>query len=316
MRILVALGGNALLQRGETASAPNQRRNVERAAAALAELSREHELVITHGNGPQVGLLALQNEAFPDVPPYPLDVLGAESEGMVGHMLELALRNRLPERDVVSVLTEVVVAGDDPAFRKPTKPIGPVYSAEEAQRLRLDRGWTVGRDGEGYRRLVPSPEPNAIAEIRSLRVLVDSGALVICAGGGGIPIALNGDGTMHGVEAVIDKDLTAALLARRLDVGLLMMLTDVEAVYRDWGGPNARPIANAQPAELRGMHLAVGSMGPKVEAACRFAAATGRRAAIGSLTDLARVARGEAGTQVLAPAGEPAIAAARRLPRR
>jgi carbamate kinase len=316
MKILVALGGNALLKRGEAASAPNQSRNVERAAAALAALTAEHEVIVTHGNGPQVGLLALQNEAFPGVPAYPLDVLGAESEGMVGHMLELALRNRLPERDVVSVLTEVVVAGDDPAFRKPTKPIGPVYSKEEAQQLRHDRDWTLSRDGEGYRRLVPSPEPNAIAEIRSLRVLVDSGALVICAGGGGIPIALNGDGSMHGVEAVIDKDLTAALLARRLDADLLLMLTDVDGVYRDWGGPNEQLIAGAHPYELRRMHLAEGSMGPKVEAACRFATRTGRRAAIGSLTDAARIAQGEAGTQVVTPVAEPAIAAARRRPRR
>jgi carbamate kinase len=316
MRVLVALGGSALLRHGEAASAPNQRRNVERAATALAELTHEHEVIVTHGNGPQVGLLALQNEAFPDVPPYPLDVLGAESEGMVGHMLELALRNRLPERDVVSILTEVVVAGDDPAFQKPSKPIGPVYAKDEAQRLRLDRGWTLGRDGDGYRRLVPSPEPNAIAEIRSLRVLADSGALVICAGGGGIPVALNGDGTLNGVEAVIDEDLTAALLARRLDADALLMLTDVEAVYRDWDGPNKRPIATADPAELRGMRFAADSMEPKVEAACRFAVTTGRRAAIGALTDLARVARGEAGTQIVAPAAEPAIAAARRLPRR
>lgn len=297
------------------ASAANQRSNVERAASALAELTHDHEVVVTHGNGPQAGLLALQAEAFPDVPPYPLDVLGAEGEGMVGHMLELALRNRLPERDVVSVLTEVIVAGDDPAFHKPSKPIGPVYTAEEAQRLRLDRGWTLGHDGEGYRRLVPSPEPNAIAEIRSLRVLVDSGAQVIC-GGGGIPIALNGDGTLHGVEAVIDEDLTAALLARRLDADALVLLTDVDAVYRDWGDPNQRPIGSANPAALRGMHFASGSMGPKVEAACRFAATTGRRAAIGSLTNVVRVARGEAGTQVVAPVAEPAIGAARRHPRR
>jgi carbamate kinase len=287
MRILVALGGNALLERGESASAPNQRRNVEQAAAALAALTAEHEVIVTHGNGPQVG-----------------------------HMLELALRNLLPERDVVCVLTEVVVAGDDPAFRKPTKPIGPVYPEEEAERLRRERDWAMGRDGEGYRRLVPSPEPNAISEIRSLRVLVDSGALVICAGGGGIPIALNGDGTMHGVEAVIDKDLTAALLARRLDADLLLMLTDVDAVRRDWGEPTERPISCGEVAELRSLQFAEGSMGQKVEAACRFAAGTGRRAAIGSLTDVARVVQGEAGTQIVAPAAEPAIAAARRLPRR
>lgn len=316
MRILLALGGNALLRRTEAASAPNQQRNVEAAAAALAALAAEHELIVTHGNGPQVGLLALQNEAFPDVPPYPLDVLDAESEGMVGHMLELALRNLLPERDVVSVLTEVVVTADDPAFRRPTKPIGPVYSGEEAQRLRRERKWTLGRDGSGYRRLVPSPEPYAIAEIRSLRVLVDSGALVICAGGGGIPVALDGVGTMHGVEAVIDKDLTAALLARRLDAEMLVMLTDVDAVHADWGGPKERPIASAEPRQLREMDFAAGSMGPKVEAACRFADATGHRAAIGSLTDAARIVRGEAGTQVANRAAEPAIAAARRLPRR
>lgn len=316
MRILLALGGNALLRRGEPPSAPNQRRNVEGAAAALAGIAAEHELVVTHGNGPQVGLLALQNEAFADVPAYPLDVLGAESEGMVGHMLELALRNLMPERDVVSVLTEVVVAADDPAFRRPTKPIGPVYGEEEAQRLRRERGWALGRDGSGYRRLVPSPEPHAIAEIRSLRVLVDSGALLICAGGGGIPVALDGLGTMRGVEAVVDKDLTAALLARRLDAEMLVMLTDVDAVQADWGGPRERPIAAAEPRELRQMDFAAGSMGPKVEAACRFADATGHPAAIGSLTDVARIVRGEAGTRVAVPDGEPAIGAARRHPRR
>jgi carbamate kinase len=316
MRILLALGGNALLRRGESASAENQRRNVETTASAIAELAADHEVVVTHGNGPQVGLLALQNEAFADVPPYLLDVLGAESEGMVGHLLELALRNRLPEHDVVSVLTEVVVAGDDPAFGEPNKPIGPIYDAEEAERLRRERGWTLGRDGVGYRRLVPSPEPHAIAEIRSLRTLVGSGALVVCAGGGRIPIALNGDGTMHGVEAVIDKDLTAALLARRLDADLLLMLTDVEAVQRNWGKPGARPITSAEPAELRSLDFAAGSMGPKVEAVCRFAEATGRRAAIGALSEAPRIVRGEAGTQVVAAAVAPATAAARRPPRR
>ena len=250
MRILLALGGNALLRRGEPASAPNQRRNVETAAAALAGVAAEHELIVTHGNGPQIG---------------------------IGHMLELALRNLLPERDVVSVLTQVVVAADDPALRRPTKP--------------------MGRDGSDYRRLVPYPEPYAIAEIRSLRVLVNSGALVICASGG-IPVALDGVGTMRGVEAVVDKDLTSALLARRLDAEMLVMLTDVDAVHLDWGGPRERPIAAAEPRRLRELDFAEGSIGPKVEAACRFADTTGRRAAIGSLTDVARIVRGEAGTQV------------------
>jgi carbamate kinase len=287
MRILLALGGNALLRRGESASAPNQRRNIESAARALARISSEHEVIVTHGNGPQVG-----------------------------HMLELELRNELPERDVVSVLTEVVVAADDPAFLKPTKPIGPLYSEEQAQKLRLERGWPIGRDNGGFRRLVPSPEPHAIAEIRSLRALLDSGALVICAGGAGIPVALDGLGTMRGIEAVIDQDLIAALLARRLDADLLVMLTDIDAVHSDWQGPDDRSIAGAEVAELRAMSFDSGSMAPKVEAACRFAEATGNRAAIGALRDVARVVQGEAGTQVRAAVAEPAISATRRLPRR
>jgi carbamate kinase len=316
MKIVLALGGNALLLRGEPAGAPNQRRNVEAAAAAIAELAAEHEVIVTHGNGPQVGLLALRSDAFPDIAPDPLDVLDTESEGMIGHQLELALRNALPDRDVVTVMTEVIVAAEDPAFLEPTKPIGPIYDEAQAQRLRLDRGWAMGPDGEGFRRLVPSPEPNAIAEIRSLRVLVDSGALVICGGGGGIPVTMDGLGTLHGVEAVIDKDLTAALLARRLDADLLLLLTDVDVVHANWGASGDRPIAGAEPAELRALDFDAGSMGPKVEAACRFAEATGRRAAIGALTDLGRVARGDSGTQVSAGAAAPAIAATRRLPRR
>ena len=277
MRILLALGGNALLRRGEAASAPNQRRNVEIAATALAELAAEHELILTHGIGPEVG-----------------------------HMLELALRNALPDRDVVSVLTQVVVAEDDPAFRQPSKPIGPVYGERQARELRFERGWSMGRDGGGHRRLVPSPEPRAVAEIRSLRTLVDAGALVVCAAGGGIPVAMDGLGTLQGVEAVIDKDLTAALLARRLDADMLLMLTDVDAVHTDWGGPRDRPLAHVTPHELRELDFAPGSMGPKVEAACRFVEASGNRAAIGALTDAVRVARGEAGTQVLAPVVAPA----------
>lgn len=299
MRILVALGGNALLRRGEPASAAAQEANVAQAAAALAELAGEHEIVLTHGNGPQVGLLALQNEAYEDgVGSYPLDVLGAESEGMIGYLLELALRNALPERDIVSVLSQVVVDRADAAFAAPSKPIGPVYGESEARRLAAARGWTVGPDGKGYRRLVPSPDPRAIAELASLRVLIDAGALVICAGGGGIPIAVDEDGGMRGVEAVIDKDLTAALLARRLEAEMLLMLTDVDAVRLDWGAAAERPLPRATPAELRAEDFASGSMGPKVEAACRFVEATGRRAAIGSLEQALAVVRRQAGTQV------------------
>jgi carbamate kinase len=316
MRIVLALGGNALPRRGERADPAAERRNVEAAAAVLAEVAAEHEVIVSHGNGPQVGLLALQSQAYPDVPPYPLDVLGAESEGLVAHMLELALRNELPERDVVSVLTQVVVAADDPAFVRPSKPIGPGYSEARARQLGRERGWAMGPDKDGYRRLVPSPEPHAIAEIRSLRVLVDSGALVLCAGGGGIPVTIDTMGTLRGVEAVVDKDLTAALLARRLDADLLVMLTDVDAVHLDWGGPADRPLQSADPEELRALSFAAASIGPKVDAACRFAEASGRRAAIGSLEDAARIVRGEAGTQVSPGGGVPAIDAARRLPRR
>ena len=276
MRIVVALGGNALLRRGDPADAENQEKNVEMAAEGLAAIASEHDLVITHGNGPQVGLLALQNAAYREVAPYPLDVLGAESEGMVGYMLELALRNALPERELVTLLTQVVVAADDPAFDAPTKPIGP-----------------------GGRRLVASPEPNAIVELRSLRMLIDAGVLVICGGGGGIPVTVNGDGTMRGVEAVVDKDLTASLLARRLDADLLVMLTDVDAVHFGWGRDCEYTLSDATPAELREHDFEAGSMGPKVEAACRFVEATGRHAAIGDLKDAAKIVRGQAGTQIV-----------------
>jgi carbamate kinase len=308
MRILVALGGNALLRRGEPAGADAQRRNVEQAAAGLAALAGEHEIILTHGNGPQVGLLALQNESYRAVPPYPLDVLDAESEGMVGHLLELALRNALPEREIATVLTETVVDLEDPAFAEPTKPIGPVYTAAEAARLQVERGWILGTDGDGRRRLVPSPEPRAITELRAIRLLVEAGVLVICAGGGGIPVAIDADGTLRGVEGVVDKDLTAALLARRLEVDLLLMLTDVDAVYLGWGTADEHPLREAVADQLREMGFAAGSMGPKVEAACRFVDGTGKAAAIGALDDAARIVAGEAGTRIVAGATAPRAA--------
>ncbi|HEU5105591.1 MAG TPA: carbamate kinase [Solirubrobacterales bacterium] len=298
MRILVALGGNALLRRGDPADATTQEKNVQAAAAGLAAIASEHELVITHGNGPQVGLLALQNAAYDGAASYPLDVLGAESEGMVGYMIELALRNTLPDRDLVTLLTEVVVARDDPAFAAPTKPIGPLYPHDEAERLAAEHGWTFRGDGSDAQRIVPSPEPHAIVELHSLRLLIEAGVLVICAGGGGIPVTVDGAGMMKGVEAVVDKDLTASLLARRIDADLLMMLTDVSAVRLGWGRDNECALGSTTPAELREHDFEAGSMGPKVEAACRFVEATGRRAAIGDLKDAVAIARGEAGTQV------------------
>jgi carbamate kinase len=300
MRALVALGGNALLRRSEPADAQTQQRNVEIAAAALAEIAREHEVVLTHGNGPQVGLLALQSESYEAVPPYPLDVLGAESEGMIGYMLEVALRNALPGREVVTVLTQVVVDAEDQAFRHPSKPVGPVYPSGEAERLAGERGWALGPDGTGMRRLVPSPEPRELVELRSLELLVASGALLICAGGGGIPVAADEAGALSGIEAVVDKDLTAALLATRLGAGVLAMLTDVDAVRLGYGTGDERRIRRTTPDQLRRWDFEAGSIGPKVEAACRFVEAGGERAAIGELGQAAEVLAGEVGTQVVA----------------
>jgi carbamate kinase len=299
MRIVVALGGNALLRRGEPAEADVQRRNVEVAVGAVAELAASHEIVVTHGNGPQVGLLALQGESYGEVRPYPLDVLGAESEGMIGYLLEQGLRNALPGREVATLLTQVVVDAGDPAFARPTKPIGRVYREQDARRLAAERGWAVARDGDAWRRVVPSPEPLAIVELETIRILVRAGVLVVCAGGGGIPVVAGTDGALHGVEAVIDKDLAAALLARLLGAEVLLLLTDVPAVERAFGTPVPQPIARTTPGGLRGLRLPSGSMGPKAEAAARFVEATGGRAAIGALADATAILRGEAGTQVL-----------------
>jgi carbamate kinase len=297
VRTVVALGGNALLRRGEPAEAAIQRAHVLEAASALAKLAAREELVITHGNGPQVGLLALEADAYKAVAPYPLDVLGAESQGMIGYMLAQALGSELPGRDVVALLTQVLVDPHDPGFARPTKPIGPVYSEQEAQALAAERGWTIAPDGEHFRRVVASPEPAGIVELEAIERLVAGGSVVICAGGGGIPVFGDGDG-LHGVEAVIDKDLTAALLAEALGAERLIVLTDVSGVMRDWGTDEATPIPAATPAELRALSFASGSMGPKVEAACRFVEHTGGTAVIGSLAELDLVSRGEAGTWI------------------
>ena len=298
VRIVAALGGNALVRRGEPAEVAVQRRNVAAAARAVAVLAREHELVVTHGNGPQVGLLALQAEAYRDVRAYPLDVLGAESEGMVGYLLEQALANELPGRDVATLLTQVVVDPADSAFGHPSKPVGPLYGEAEARRLAAERGHAVARDGEGFRRVVPSPEPIGIVELRAISLLVAADVLVIGGGGGGIPVRIDEDGALRGVEAVIDKDLSAALLARLLGADLLLLLTDVPGVVRGFGTPGATTVPRATPAELRALELPAGSMGPKAEAACRFVERTGAAAAIGSLEDAPAIVRGEAGTAI------------------
>ncbi|MHB1243646.1 MAG: carbamate kinase [Gaiellaceae bacterium] len=298
MRVVVALGGNALLRRGEAPEPAAQRRNVDRAVASIAELAREHEVVLTHGNGPQVGLLALQAEAYAQVPAYPLDVLGAESEGMIGYLLEQGLRNELPGREVATLLTQVVVDPGDPAFAAPAKPIGSVYPEADARRLAAERGWAVAPDGDGFRRVVASPEPLEIVELDAIRVLLDGGVLPICVGGGGIPVSRNG--RLVGVEAVIDKDKAAGLLAERLGAEALLLLTDVEAVELDWGTPDARPLGTVTVDALREHAFAPGSMAPKVAAACRFVEATGGKAAIGALDRAAEILAGGSGTTVVA----------------
>jgi carbamate kinase len=307
MRIVVALGGNALLQRGQPADAAAQRENVTVAVRALAELAADHEVVVTHGNGPQVGLLALQGEAYRDeVQPYPLDVLGAESEGMIGYLLDQELVNVLGGRQVATLLTQVIVDADDPAFAHPTKFIGPVYLRTKAEILAADRGWHVAPDGPHWRRVVASPEPRSIVELPTIRVLVEAGVLVVCVGGGGIPVVVDRDGRLRGVEAVIDKDRAAALLACGIGADALLLLTDVAGVERDYGTPHAAPIATATPEELLALGLPAGSMGPKVEAAAWFAEQTGGRAAIGSLADASAVLAGERGTTVVGHAAKSA----------
>jgi carbamate kinase len=301
MRIVVALGGNALLKRGEPMTAEVQRANVRIAAQALAPLAKTHQLVISHGNGPQVGLLALQGAAYKPDEAYPLDVLGAQTEGMIGYMIEQELGNLLPfEVPFATLLTMVEVDGNDPGFKNPTKFVGPVYEKGDADRMAVEKGWVFERDGAKWRRVVPSPVPQRIFENRPIKWLLEHGTIVICAGGGGIPTMYEpgADRKLVGVEAVIDKDLCSELLARELEADLFVMLTDADAVYVDWGKPAQRPIRRTSAAALAGMPFAAGSMGPKVEAACRFATATGKAAAIGALPDLSRIIAGEAGTTV------------------
>jgi carbamate kinase len=298
MRVVAALGGNALLRRGQPMTAENQRENIAVAARALLPIALMHDLILTHGNGPQVGLLALQNAAYRPDETYPLDILDAESEGMIGYLLEQELGNLLPGRRMATLLTRIEVARDDPAFMHPTKPIGPVYEREEAERLADERGWTIAPDGAKWRRVVPSPEPRRILELNVIEPLVAAGVLVVCAGGGGIPVVA-GHGGYGGVEAVIDKDFAGALLARSLQADAFLMLTDVDAVYTGWGTPDAAPIRRIAPEDLDPGQYAAGSMGPKVAAAKRFAETDGGFAVIGALADAARMLAGEAGTTVV-----------------
>jgi carbamate kinase len=296
---VVALGGNALLRRGEAATAANQLRAARAVAEVLAPVSEHARLVVTHGNGPQVGLLALKEDAYPDVAPYPLDVLDAESEGQIGYVVELALDNAIDHQDTVTVITRVLVDADDPAFGDPTKFIGPIYDRERAHALAAEHGWVVKVDGDHWRRVVASPDPKRIIQLEAIRGLVEAGFLVVCVGGGGVPVVADGAGHT-GVEAVVDKDLASALLAVGLAAEVLVLATDVDAVYTGWGTSDERAVAAATPSWLAEQSFAQGSMGPKVEAVRRFVAATGKRAAIGQLTDLPALIAGTAGTQIRA----------------
>jgi carbamate kinase len=301
MRIVVALGGNALLKRGEPMTAEVQRRNIRVAAGALAPLAGEHQLVISHGNGPQVGHLALQGAAYKPEEAYPLDVLGAETEGMIGYMIEQEMGNLLPfEVPFATILTMVEVDGNDPGFSNPTKFVGPVYDAAAAEKLKVEKGWVFKMDGQKWRRVVPSPAPQRIFELRPIKWLLEHGTIVICAGGGGIPTMYKPGGKREliGVEAVIDKDLCSELLARDLDADLLIMATDVDAVYAGWGTPDAKAMHRANPNALAAGDFPAGSMGPKIAAAAQYAQRTGRTAAIGALADIPAIVRGEKGTSL------------------
>ncbi len=284
-------------------TAERQRGNVRLAAPALAAVAAEHQLVLSHGNGPQVGLLALQAAAYHEVEPYPLDVLGAQTEGMIGYVLEQELGNQMPrDAPLATILTMVEVDHADPAFADPTKFVGPIYDKEQADELAAAKGWVFKQDGKAWRRVVPSPEPQRIFEIQPIRWLLDKGVVVICAGGGGVPTMFlpAAETSLIGVEAVIDKDMASQLLARDVDADLVVMVTDVDGVYVDWGTPQQRRLDRTTPAELREHGFAAGSMGPKVEAAARFVEATGKRAAIGGLEEIQQIVEGTAGTQVVA----------------
>ncbi|TLQ46121.1 carbamate kinase [Streptomyces marianii] len=303
MRVVVALGGNALLRREDRPDAAVQLANIQAAVAALAPLAHRHELVITHGNGPQVGVLALQSAADASLTrPYPFDVLGAETQGMIGYWLLQSLQNALPGRQVCALLNQTLVSAADPAFADPEKFVGPGYGRAEAERLAAERGWTVKQDGTRWRRVVPSPRPQRVVETRLIRLLLNSGAVAVCAGGGGVPVIRDERGRLTGVEAVVDKDLTAALLAEALDADALLLLTDVPHVETGHGTSQAQPIGRTTPARLRTHRFPAGSMGPKVDAACRFVELTGGMAAIGALDDAQAILDGAIGT-VVTPSG-------------
>ncbi|MEZ8692290.1 carbamate kinase [Vibrio splendidus] len=295
--VVVALGGNALLRRGEPLEADVQRRNIETAVKTISEIAKVYNVVLVHGNGPQVGLLALQGLEYKKVNPYPLDVLGSETQGMIGYMLMQEFKNYLPDRNISCMLTQMTVDPNDPAFADPTKPIGPIYEEAEARELAEKFHWIVKPDGQHFRRVVPSPRPNGIVEHEAITQLIDAGHLVICTGGGGIPVKKE-NGKLVGVEAVIDKDMSAAFLAKQLDADALLILTDAEAVYLDWGKPTQHALRSTTPSELAKFTFDAGSMGPKIEASCEFIQQGGKVVGIGALEDGLQILQGQAGTNI------------------
>ncbi|HEX6359267.1 carbamate kinase [Actinophytocola sp.] len=299
MLLVVALGGNALLMRGERPDALVQRRHVRTAAQALAPLAHDHTLVLCHGNGPQVGVLAMESENDPELThPYPLDALGAQTQGMIGYWLVQELGNAGVAAPIVAIVTQTVVDRDDPAFDAPTKFVGAGYPEQEARRLAAEHGWTVAPDTAAWRRVVASPQPRLVVELPTIRRLVASGTTVVCAGGGGVPVVAGEGGHTQGAQAVVDKDLTAALLAIELGADRLMVLTDVDAVKQDFGTSQERSLSTVDVEELLAMDFPAGSMAPKVEACLRFVTATGRAAAIGALRDAPAVLAGARGTTI------------------
>ena len=310
MRIVVALGGNALLKRGEPMTAQNQSANIRLAAEQLAKVKPKNELIISHGNGPQVGLLALQHAAYyaqdNKIEPYPLDVLVSQTVGMIGYMVQQELTNLLPETPTQTLVTQVIVDEHDPAFSKPSKPIGQVYTQAEAEKLAAEKGWTVMPDGQYYRRAVPSPKPQDVTGINAVKALLAQDHIVICGGGGGVPCVKNAQGQLTGVEAVVDKDLATAVIANQLDADLFIIATDVNATCVNFQKEGERKIAKANPAALEALsaEFAAGSMGPKVQAVINFVKATGKDAAIGSLADIEDIVAGKAGTRVSLSANE------------
>jgi carbamate kinase len=301
MKIVVALGGNALLQRGQALSAPNQLISIRTAAIQLASIALGHDLLITHGNGPQIGLLALQAESYKDVAPYPLDMLGAQTQGSIGYLIEQELANRLPaSRQIACLVTRTVIDADDPELALPSKPIGPMYAEQEAKRLASERHWSVASDDSGYRRVVPSPTPLAVTNLEAIRCLFERGFIVIAAGGGGVPVVSEpSEKKLNGVEAVIDKDATSTLLAIALKADCLLIATGVEAVFSGWGTTEQRAIGRIAAGQLQAMPFPSGSMAPKVKAACEFVAQSGKRAVIGSLHQIEAMLAGTAGTQII-----------------